>query len=282
MLLCNIGSADFSSSTRPLPSPTGHAHSPTVTDIRSAQVFHGYPAFPLPTNTSAGNRGPSIPPLIRDTGIGSFSRHPAVATSSGRAVEGSGPANDNDDIEHDPSKDDLFGTLPDGKRRKFILVDDTQRGCRVRVKVMLDQVDMDEIPDSYRMSNSVYPRTYFPVQMRSPRNQAPPGNRYIRDEAADDRGGDDDADAVTVGRTLVPAPPGDDDTEIEVPRITRRRHRREVMLNDLGYRMSWSQSRVFAGRMLFLQRSREFLQPHPPSLGIRINQPWTPPFVLLG
>jgi len=28
-----------------------------------------------------------------------------------------------------------------------------------------------------------------------------------------------------------------------------------VLLNDLGYRMSWGQSRVFAGRTLFLQKA---------------------------
>ncbi|KAL4920849.1 hypothetical protein BDW62DRAFT_151240 [Aspergillus aurantiobrunneus] len=241
------GTAEFASGAhRPLPpatSPSGHS----PTDIRTAQVFHGYPPFPPPANSSAGHRGPSIPPLIRDGGIGSFGRHPAVATS-GRVEEVE------EDDEHDPSKEDLFGTLPDGKRRKFILVDDTQRGCRVRVKVMLDQVDMDEIPDSYRMSNSVYPRTYFPVQMKSPQGQAVPGNRYIKDDTETDDGDDDD-EGATLGRTMVPAPQVDDDSEISVPRISRRRHRKEVFLNDLGYRMSWSQSRVFAGRMLFLQRS---------------------------
>jgi hypothetical protein len=30
---------------------------------------------------------------------------------------------------------------------------------------------------------------------------------------------------------------------------------REVRLNDLGYRMAWLQSRVFAGRTVFLQRA---------------------------
>lgn len=138
-----------------------------------------------------------------------------------------------------------------GKRRKFILVDDNQRGCRVRVKVMLDQVDMNEIPDSYRMSNSVYPRTYFPVQMKNPPGRVIPGRRYIKDENEED-----DEETPTVGRILVPAPSVDGDSEIAVPKLSRARRKKEVLLNDLGYRMSWSQSRVFAGRMLFLQRSR--------------------------
>jgi hypothetical protein len=35
----------------------------------------------------------------------------------------------------------MFGDLPEGKRRKFILVEDAQRGTRVRVRVTLDHAD---------------------------------------------------------------------------------------------------------------------------------------------
>ncbi|GAB1215770.1 hypothetical protein ATERTT37_004967 [Aspergillus terreus] len=221
------------------------AHSPT--DIRTAQVFHGYPAYPPPANTAAGARGPSIPPLIRDSGIASLGRHQTVATSTSKLDEMD--TDEIDDEERNPSTDALFGTFPEGKRRKFILVDDTQRNCRVRVKVMLDQVDMNEIPDSYRKANSVYPRTYFPVQMKNPPGPVVPGKRYIRDDTETD-----DGDA-TIGRILVPAPQMDGDNEATVPRLSRARRRKDVLLNDLGCRMSWSQSRVFSGRMLFLQRS---------------------------
>lgn len=197
-----------------------------------------------------------MPPLIRDSGIGTtLGRHPAVATTSSKAED------TEDDEDRHPSNEALFGTHPDGKRRKFILVDDNQRGCRVRVKVMLDQVNMSEIPDSYRMTNSVYPRTYFPVQMKSPPGRVVPGKRYFKeddDEDMDDSGaGADNDEVATVGRVMVPAPPIDAESEIAVPKLSRGRRKREVYLNDLGYRMSWSQSRVFAGRMLFLQRSRE-------------------------
>ena len=191
-----------------------------------------------------------MPPLMGRTALDTFGRHPTVATSSSRP--GGRKANDDaDDDERHPSKAALFGPLPDGKRRKFILVDDNQRGCRVRVKVTLDQVDMDEIPDSYRMSNSVYPRTYFPVQLKNPPGRVVPGKRYFKDETT--TGGDDDT--ATEGRVTVPAPSLDGESETTVPKISRHRHRKDVMLNDLGYRMSWSQSRVFAGRTLFLQRS---------------------------
>ena len=43
----------------------------------------------------------------------------------------------------------LFGDVPEAKRRKFILVEDSQRGTRVRVRVSLDQVKMDDMPDAH-------------------------------------------------------------------------------------------------------------------------------------
>lgn len=191
-----------------------------------------------------------MPPLLRDSSLGALRRHPAIATSGHMDTVIAGV-----DDEQSPSTEDLFGQLPDGKRRTFILVEDPQRGARVRVKVMLDKVNMDEIPDSYRMSNAVYPRTYFPVQMKDAPGRSVPHKRFFRDDA--EQAGDP-ADS-TVGRTTVPAPSLDGERDIEVPKLSRRRHRKEVLLNDLGYRLSWSQSRVFAGRMLFLQRSRTFL-----------------------
>ena len=135
-------------------------------------------------------------------------------------------------------------------------MEDPQRGSRVRVKVGLDKVNMDDLPDSYRKLNAVYPRTYFPVQMKDAPGQNVPSQRYFRDdtEIAED-------DALVVGRTTVPAPSLDGERDIEVPKISRRGHRKEVMLNDLAYRLSWSQSRVFAGRILFLQQSRELGSP---------------------
>lgn len=148
----------------------------------------------------------------------------------------------------------IFGDVPEAKRRKFILVDDTQRGNRVRVKVMLEQVDMKEIPDSYRKSNSVYPRSYFPMQMQTPPSSSR-GRRYFEDEAVEE-----DEGHPIVGRTLVPVPMLDGaEGEVAVPKIARNKHDKETVLNDLGYRMSWSQSRVFAGRTLFLQRARKYM-----------------------
>jgi hypothetical protein len=147
----------------------------------------------------------------------------------------------------------LFGDVPEAKRRKFILVDDAQRGTRVRVRVMLDQVQMEEIPDSYRKSNSVFPRSYFDMQTASP-PASPRGSHVFQDDPDDSR-----EYAPLTGRTLVPVP-AMDGTEMKIPkpRLTRQKRSKEVTLNDLGYRMSWSQGRVFAGRTLFLQKSRKW------------------------
>ncbi len=146
----------------------------------------------------------------------------------------------------------LFGDVPEAKRRKFILVDDPHRGARVRVRVMLDQVEMKEIPDSYRKTNCVYPRSYFPMQMQSPPTSTR-GNRFFEDDTEGENG------QPTKGRTMVPVPMLEGaEGEVAVPKISKSKRGKEVTLNDLGYRMSWSQSRVFAGRTMFLQRAREF------------------------
>ena len=152
----------------------------------------------------------------------------------------------------------LFGNLPEGRRRKFILVEDPQRGSRVRVKVMLDQVDMNEIPDSYRKANAVYPRTYVPVHGPFGRKRGP------GDRDGDGDGEERDEMETSVGRTVVPVPMLEGEGTLAVPRISRRKREREGVLNDLGYRMSWGQSRVFAGRTVFLQRSRKFFLFHRP------------------
>nr|POF07191.1 hypothetical protein CFP56_31815 [Quercus suber] len=162
----------------------------------------------------------------------------------------------------------LFGDIPEHKRRKFILVDDVQRGTRVRVRVMLlDQVKLDDMPDAHLRTNAVYPRSYYPRQMRrSPRGRATLATTadQTRDVDADNDENTDDDDSVegvsdtlpTFGRTLVPVTLLDGSTtDLAVPRMTKRRRAKEVALNELGYRMSWGQARTFNRRTLFLQRS---------------------------
>lgn len=205
-----------------------------------------------------------MPPLLRDGGLRALGRHPTIATSSQINTAAANTTTDNDTDDQSPSNEDLFGQLPGGKPRTFILVEDPQRGSRVRVKVGLGNVKMQEIPDSYRKSNAVYPRTYFPTQMKDVPGRVVPGKRFFRDDTEQTA----DPEDSTVGRTTVPAPSLDGERDIEVPKLSRRRHRKEVLLNDLGYRMSWCQSRIFAGRMLFLQRSRMSSRPPPTFLSL--------------
>ena len=211
---------------------------PLPTDLRHSQMFHGYPNYP----TTANGEPAMAPPM-----------HHAM-DSLGRPV-GTAAIASADKSDDEDQKNALFGDLPEGKRRKFILVEDQQQNKRVRVKVMLDQVNMKEIPDSYRKGNSVFPRSYFATEME----ETPDASRNRRFFAEDD----DDAAAEgepVVSRTLVPVPlPDGAEGDVSVPRISRSKHQKEEMLNDLGYRMSWSQSRTFASRHLFLQRSRKAL-----------------------
>ncbi|KAL1385915.1 hypothetical protein HDK64DRAFT_288863 [Phyllosticta capitalensis] len=215
--------------------PNGQAGAPAG-DVRQANSF--YPTYP--PNPAAGN--PSMPPL--EQSMAPVPPPPSHAASANKAQE---------DEERNL---ELFGDLPEAKRRKFILVDDAQRGTRVRVRVMLDQVNMEEMPDSYRKSNSVYPRSYFPTQMQSP-PASPRGTRFFTDDPEPEEKDDGTSGPIPVtGRTLVPVPMLDgSEAKVPRPRMTRAKRHKEVTLNDLGYRMTWSQSRVFAGRTLFLQRS---------------------------
>lgn len=115
---------------------------------------------------------------------------------------------------------------------------------------MLDNINVEEIPDSFRKKSSVFPRSYFPLQMTSP-PASPRGSRVFKDEEAPE----DDPLCPVAGSQLVPVPTLDGEVKVPKPRLTGTKRKREISLNDLGYRMSWSQGRVFAGRTLFLQKS---------------------------
>jgi hypothetical protein len=218
------------------------------------QTHSFYPSYPAPP--SGGLISSAVPSTDGRAHVSQ--RNPArlVATTSATttATTVGGIADDDEDSSNTRNNVALFGDLPEAKRRKFILVDDAQRGTRVRVRVMLDQVRMAEMPDSYRKNNSVYPRSWFATEMQSPPT-SPRRGRWPDDV-------DGSEAAATMAQTLVPVPTLDgSDAKLPVPRMTRTKRSKEVTLNDLGYRMSWSQSRVFSGRTLFLQRSCELLPP---------------------
>lgn len=202
-------------------------------DVRPTQNF--YPQFPG-NDSVATHQG--IPPI--HDGMGSHPPPPPHASSV--------PVSKQEEEERNLH---MFGDLPEAKRRKFILVDDAQRGTRVRVRVTLDTVKMEEIPDSYRKSNSVFPRSYFALQMSSP-PASPRGSKVFDDEAEPE----DEPGCPLAGSQMVPVPLLEGgQARVPKPRLTRTKRSKEITLNDLGYRMSWSQGRVFAGRTLFLQKS---------------------------
>ena len=202
-------------------------------------------------------------PSIHDT----LSHSPHGAGASGGMVARRASAAQHASSSLD-APDDLFPDIPEAKKRKFILVEDSDRQSRLRVRVTLDGVDTREIPDSFRKSSSVYPRSYFPREMQSPPPSAT-GSKFFADDASDD--GEDDGTTDTEGRragrgsvsrrggrTLVKVPMAEgQEGEVSIPRMRRQFRGKEVRLNDLGYRMAWLQSRVFAGRTVFLQRARE-------------------------
>lgn len=168
----------------------------------------------------------------------------------------------------------LFPNIPEAKKRKFILVDDNMRGSRLRVRVTLDGVDTNEIPDSFRKGASVFPRSYFPREMQSPPPSAT-GSQFFSGDLSDD-GIQETEGRVPVRRGIsksasqaVRVTMGDGRSgEVAIPRMRKTRRGKEVKLNDLAYRMAWLQSRVFAGRTVFLQRACEH-HPHP-----RVETQW--------
>ncbi|TAQ83144.1 hypothetical protein B7494_g8534 [Chlorociboria aeruginascens] len=200
-------------------------------DVRQTHVFPGYSGS-YPPNPSVG--GASVAPAIHDSRAPmSHGPNPIAARSTSEAAE----------------RDSLFADIPDAKKRKFILVEDPAKGARVRVRVTLEAVNTEEIPDSFRKSNSVYPRSWFPMDMQSPPPSAR-GSRFFEDDDVDDDNG------RRRGRTMVSVPLLDGaEAEVATPRMRKSQRAKEVKLNDLGYRMTWQQGRVFADKTVFLQKA---------------------------
>jgi len=222
-------------------------------DGRPAHVFNPYGGYP--SNAPAH---PSSAMSIHDALSGPSGGHPIVARRAGSRGPSSGGGRG------DLEPDDLFPDMPEAKKRKFILVEDSDRQSRLRVRVTLDAVDTREIPDSFRKGASVFPRSFFPREMQSPPPSAT-GSRFFPDDVGP---AEDDGAAETEGRhagrgsaartdtTLVRVPGTEgNDTDVAIPLMHKATRGKEVRLNDLGYRMAWLQSRVFAGRTVFLQRA---------------------------
>jgi len=222
------------------------ARSASVEDVRQAHVFPGYSSYPQPPQSLGPSIAPSMSSSMRENPL-PIPQPIAVSASTSTVVRTK---------EEEENHLSLFGDVPEAKRRKFILVDDPGKGGRVRVRVTLDSVDTNEIPDSFRKSNSVYPRSWFPMQMQSP----PPsafGSRFFETDDGDDV--EDDRGGARRRRTMVNVSLANgSQAEVATPRMRKSLRRKEVRLNDLGFRMTWHQSRVFADKTVFLQKACEF------------------------
>lgn len=231
-------------------------HSPAAQQQlrHQANVFQGYPSYP--SHPNAASMPSMAPPIPNGMDSHHMPPHPSNTIPASTASRSSLAAHPNSAHTDPASSPDRkhSSLLPEiePRKRKFILVEDHEHNNKVRVKVNLEGVDIAEIPDSYREANSVYTRSYLPTQMQlSPRSKRERLGRG-RHVDAGERGMD------TEIRTQVKVPVVENgEVEVPVPRLSRAVGEKEERLNDLGYRMSWSQSRTFAGRVIFLQRSRE-------------------------
>ena len=217
---------------------------PSPAPIRPSNVFHGNPAYPTPPNPYAASMAPQL-----HSSIDHLPPHTTVSASTALSTknEDSSPS-----PEKKPEHVSLFAKLPEGKQRKFFTVEDPERSShKVRVKMALHECPIQEVPDSYRKQNSVYPRSWFPTQM-----QPSPSSRGSRGRFLESREEAEPANESQLGATVVKVPmPEGREGELKVPGLGRKARAREDQLNDMGYRISWSQSRTFAGRVLFLQQS---------------------------
>ncbi|KAI0203388.1 hypothetical protein F4808DRAFT_449317 [Astrocystis sublimbata] len=226
--------------------PSGSAQRPGD-ETRPSHVFTGYPQqYP-----AHGASGSSMPQM--HDGLGGQHNGPIAAKRQSR---------DDDDIK----PEGLFPDMAESKKRKFILVDDSRRGNRLRVRVGLENVNTKEIPDSFRKRSSVFPRSYFPREMQDP----PPsstGSRFFEDDLDDDE--EDEEDMEVEGgpgrsrtnrtrdrRVMVKVPVSTGgEGEVAIPRMRHSHRLKEVRLNDLGFRLAWLNGRPFAGRNVFMQRA---------------------------
>ena len=220
-------------------SNTSEAARPNVRDLGQASVFTTYGGSGYPDNGSSG----SMANLTSRTG----SAVPAKRRNRGESRD-----------------DELFPDIPEARKRKFILVEDNMRGSRLRVRVTLTGVDTNEIPDSFRKAASVFPRSFFPREMQNP----PPSaisSHFFSDDVSDDgiqeTSGRDlgkRGSSRIVTKTVRVPMSGSQQGEVVIPGMQRSRRAKELKLNELAHSMAWLQSRVFAGRTMFLQRACKF------------------------
>ena len=236
----------------PRPPPNKPHPGEPPTHQRPSNVFHGYSAYPLQPNLGAVAVAPPLPnsmePHLAPQAVSSTpvsaafapSRPPSSAARPDHALS-SIPQN-------------LSRLYPNRTGKSFINVSDPGHGHKsdkVRVKLDLSDMDTDEIVDDIRMRNCVYPRSFSPRQIAdSPQVQKMREARNFEQEG-------DEPGSVGIGQTLVRVETLDGEAEVPVPRLGKRVRQKDQILNDLGYRISYSQIRRYYGRVSFLQRSCE-------------------------
>jgi len=227
---------------------------PSPAPIRPSNVFQGLPAYPTPPNPYGSSMLPHL-----HTGIDGPPAHSTVSVSMALPTKTEDPS---PSPEIKPEHASLFGKLPDGKQRKFFTVEDPDRSNhKVRVKMALHECPIEQVPDSYRRTNSVYPRSWYPVQMQlSPSSRGSRG-RFLesRDEtSAASATTEEDAtnpDLYTPTIQIQVPLSSDHEASLPVPGLSRKARRKEEQINEMGYRISWGASRTFANRIMFLQHS---------------------------
>ncbi|KAI1183522.1 hypothetical protein F5B17DRAFT_122123 [Nemania serpens] len=220
----------------------GGPDSGSADDVQPSHVFAGY-AQQFLSHAASGSSAPSI-----HDGLSGSHHAPIAAKRHSREGEDTNP-------------EGLFPNNPEFKKRKFILVEDNRRGNRQRVRVQLEGVDTNEIPDSFRKRSAVFPRSYFPREMQDPPPSAT-GSRFFEDDLSDE---DVEVDGGRTGRSrtnrarecvMVKVPMANGvEGEVAIPRTRTATRTKEVRLNDLGFRLAWLNGRPFAGRTVYMQRA---------------------------
>lgn len=101
------------------------------------------------------------------------------------------------------------------KKPKYILLDDIKKETRVRVRINLDDVNLEEIPDAFRRDHCLFPRRFIPI-------------------------------LTTYGEPIFHKYEYEFQTE---------EAKKEQMINEIGWKLAWLNMRLFANRLSFLQRA---------------------------
>ena len=231
--------------------------------VRPANVFHGYPSYPMPPTANAA----SVAPQLHNGMEPQLTSHPSTTIPASATMTHSVPPASAARSAQSPSPSDspkdlsaLWSELPERmQKRKFINVADPEgTPNKVRVNLDLRDVKIMEVVDDFRDRNSVYPQSYFPHQMRlssRERRQKRFDGRFFGGD--EDEGADQQGNGMGIGLTTVKVPTMDGEATAPVPQLGKRVGEDEERLNLLGYRIAWKSGKHFDQRPILLQRSRK-------------------------